>query len=193
MRLAGIDFGAKKAGTTAIAVLENEVVVVEQCSKKDDADRWLMEKVEQYQPSIIAIDAPLSLPKIYSDQSVEGDYFYRKCDRSLKAMSPMFLGGLTARAIKLNRLWKRKGINVIETYPGHLAQRFDKSNLRYKKDKKHIKYICDQVNLFHNWSLKTPLDSWHQTDALLALSGVYRYSKGLTESYGTADEGLIYV
>ncbi len=70
----------------------------------------------EYSPSIIAIDAPLSLPK----RGV-----MRDCDSTLRklgirifppAMGPMKM--LTERGIYLYRLLTGKGFKVIEVYPG---------------------------------------------------------------------------
>lgn len=43
-------------------------------------------------------------------------------DRQAKDMSPMFLGGLTARAIALSKEWRKLGIAVHEAYPAALIR-----------------------------------------------------------------------
>lgn len=87
----GIDYGSKLAGTTAICYQEGDALTIIQSEKKQDADRFINDTVESLKPEQIFIDAPLSLPAAYFGNG--DDYFYRDCDRQLKAMSPMFLGG----------------------------------------------------------------------------------------------------
>ncbi len=107
MDFIGIDFGAKTAGTTVICQQEGGFFRFHRCEKGDDADAWLDERVSMFAPSAIYIDAPLSLPGAYFGKGQ--DYFYRSADRLAGGMSPMFLGGLTARAIRLAERWGAGG------------------------------------------------------------------------------------
>jgi uncharacterized protein len=50
-----------------------------------------MEILDMLQPARIFMDAPLSLPQVFFGPS-GNEFFYRRCGRELKAMSPMFLG-----------------------------------------------------------------------------------------------------
>src|SRR5215212_2962102 len=111
--LAGVDYGSKLAGTTAIAVLEGNTITVHQSLKKQDADLFLTGLLKKYRPSVVGFDAPLSLPGVYRGMKDKNDYFYRTADRELTCMSPMFLGGLTARAIKLTTQPELQGIVFI--------------------------------------------------------------------------------
>jgi len=117
----GIDFGAKTAGTTAICYAYETTLFVLQSAKKEDADRWLKKQIALLQPKQIFIDAPLSVPSAVKTES-GGDFFYRECDRALNAMSPMFIGGLTARAMRLAHEWRNDKIAVFETYPKALLE-----------------------------------------------------------------------
>ena len=114
----GVDYGSKLAGTTAISYLEEGKIRILQSKKKEDADQFLSELILRLSPKSIFIDAPLSLPAAYHNKGT--DYFYRKADRDCKAMSPMFLGGLTARAMKLKA--QHADRNFIEVYPAMLAR-----------------------------------------------------------------------
>ena len=60
--LAGIDFGAKLAGTTSMTVLKDSKFEIHDCKKGDDADVWILEQVERQAIKTVFIDAPLSLP-----------------------------------------------------------------------------------------------------------------------------------
>ena len=109
MKHIGIDYGSKMAGTTVIAYLKSGKLHFAQSQKKKDADLFVENWVAQHQPRAIFLDAPLSLPGVYTEPEAYDDYFYRAGDRLLRAMSPMFLGGLTARAMRLSRRLKATG------------------------------------------------------------------------------------
>ena len=78
--IAGIDFGSKFAGTTAISYFNGDSIVTEQSEPKKSADDFLLRMIESRKFSSIFIDAPLSLPGVYLGQS-KSDYFYRECDK----------------------------------------------------------------------------------------------------------------
>ncbi|NNF32988.1 MAG: DUF429 domain-containing protein [Saprospiraceae bacterium] len=193
MMIAGIDFGSKMAGTTSICFGSiNQQLKLIQSEKKKDADQLILDFIKKNQPDIIAIDAPLSVPPgIYGRGN---QYFYRECDKLLKAMSPMFLGGLTARAIALKDkiITSYSAIKVYETYPKGYITSVASGYIRnqYKTD----------LNLFQtalrieNPLFKIPdLDNWHQADSVLAYISAYRISNQEAISYGNRNEGLIYI
>ena len=194
-KFVGIDYGSKLAGTTVVAFAnDRNVIEFKTSEKKKDADKFLMNIVEELKPEFIFLDAPLSLPGVYTKPEKFGDYFYRKGDKILKGMSPMFLGGLTARAMRLKQQFENKGIQVIEIYPAVHAQRMDLKTYNYKKQ---LQYIPDILAVLqHNLPLKFNLESiksWHQVDALLAYYAGFRFINGDAESFGDEDEGLIWV
>ena len=188
----GIDFGSKKAGTTVITSLNpNSQLIIQQSTKNQDADVFILRELESIQPNIIAIDAPLSIPPgIYG----HGDqYFYRQCDKDLNAMSPMFLGGLTARAIALkHQLLKLiPDVKIYETYPKAYIQKVANQELR--------NWYKNQLDLFQREiSNQLPemviptLDNWHQVDGLLAYLSSERISRNMALKFG-GDDGMIYV
>ncbi len=184
----GIDYGSKLAGTTAIAYVDNGKIKVQQSAKKQDADSWISEQITLRNASLIAIDAPLSLPSVYKG-SPSSDYFYRACDTALKAMSPMFLGGLTARAIRLK---DSIDIPCIEVYPKALVVELFSSLEAYKKSTPTV----EQIGLLSQY-LPHPIEeqvfNWHQFDAVLAWLSGYRYTIGQAKPVGDPKEGQIYV
>lgn len=193
----GLDYGARYAGTTVIASLTGDggKVRFSASEKKQDADRFILDCFSGKSPAAIYFDAPLSLPLVYStpDQP-EADYFYRACDKALGAMSPMFLGGLTARAMSLAVQLRQMGHVVIETYPGALARKMELKQLGYKTKVSEIS-VC-----LHAMVSQIELDvdvasvrSWHHFDALLALCSALRHVSNTAESFGSASEGLIVV
>lgn len=185
----GIDYGSKLAGTTAICWQEDDRLRTVQSEKKKDADRFILDFLEKYNPKSIFIDAPLSLPGAYFDKG--DDYFYRVCDRELSAMSPMFLGGLTARAMKLKKQFKNKNIDVHESYPGGLVKLFDELKVNYKKKEKVVTSDFIKVLTAH---LPFPIDnagSWHEIDAILCWWCGYRFENNIAVIHGDPDEGII--
>jgi predicted nuclease with RNAse H fold len=192
MKILGIDFGSKMAGTTAICYNDNGLTFA-QSEKGNNADDFIFDAVAGLAPGLIFIDAPLSLPKACYDNS-GGDFFYRRCDRELKAMSPMFLGGLTARAMRLKHQFTGEGIIVLEAYPRGLVNELAKNNALfinlYKTDLPAFSGLLLESFGIKKFSAPT---SWHQCDALLAYLTGTRYLDGSYREYGDAGEGLIFV
>ena len=189
----GIDYGKKLSGNTVICEKQREQLVYYKASKNQDADQFIIQSIEDRKPKLIFIDAPLSLPGIYADKKEYDDYFYRMCDKQLGAMSPMFLGGLTARAIRLKDTIEKMGVEIKETYPKTLAKQFKLKKSGYRLGKENIEKcseILDQTSLIE--IDKKQILSWHHFDALLALLSALRYYRGLHYTYGSKEEGLIY-
>lgn len=193
LHLAGIDYGSKIAGTTVIMFLENGKLSHFQSEKKKDADEFLYQHLVDRKPDTIFIDAPLSLPGVYTDSKQYSNYFYRKADSDLKAMSPMFLGGLTARAMKLKARLANENVHLQETYPAALARHLDLKELSYKKDLKKISPILEKLNAqFSDLPISLlNLTNWHQVDALLALISAWRFVNKNHKELGDKEEGLI--
>lgn len=182
MSFIGIDFGARKAGTTAICCLQGDCLQVLQSGKGDDADRFIREQLKMIGPQQVFIDAPLSLPAAYFMRG--SDYMFRQCDRELSAMSPMFLGGLTARAIQLKA--EHSACDFIEVYPKALAGKLQ------VKSYKHQPIVWSDLEAHLPYSLETP-SSLHAYDAVLAWLSGYRYLNGEALIYGRPEEGQIIV
>ena len=186
--ICGIDFGSRKAGTTVICWYHQKLQLAF-AEKGDDADRFLVEWVETMQPSHVFIDAPLSIPSAIIGKG--GDYMYRQCDRDLQAMSPMFLGGLTARAIRLKDLWQAQGISVHEVYPGGCVRNSYASLMQlYKKDiQAFVSKLFEMLPYGH---VTVNPANWHEVDAILAWEIGNRYLEKRAQVVGLPEEGLIY-
>lgn len=186
----GVDYGSKLAGTTVICYAENGQLCFLQSEKKKNADEMILSFIQSNNVDVVYLDAPLSLPKAYFGYS--DDYFYREGDRALKAMSPMFLGGLTARAMKLKHQCKGQS-DFHEVYPGALRKQLFPDFIGYKKQKELIGSFAELLEnkLSQNWKILPK--NWHQIDAALAWFSGYRHQQGLALSYGNKEEGLIWV
>lgn len=181
-----VDYGSKLAGTTVICFAKNGQLHFLQSEKKKDADVFLIEKIQALNPEKIFMDAPLSLPGVYSNKG--DDYFYRQCDRAVNAMSPMFLGGLTARAMKLRAGFPN--LPFYEIYPAHLVRVLFPKNKFYKKDLTAFSEILKN-KLPINFIL--PPVNWHQVDAILAWLSGWRFEQQKAILFGDKKEGIICV
>lgn len=189
----GVDFGAKLAGTTAAAMVVGGQLQVWQCIKGQDADSWLLDLVQQQQAKVTYIDAPLTLPSIYgqADHTASSDFFYRQADRELQAMSPMFIGGLTARAMKLRAQLAAVGVAVLETYPSALVRLLLPQLQGYKKDPASLPVYSEDLQGLLPYQLQEQPQNWQQFDAVLAWLSGYRHGLGQSVLYGDAREGRI--
>ena len=192
--IAGIDYGSKLAGTTVLAILDGNEVQLVQSLKKQDADAMLLDNLAQLKPEFVMLDAPLSLPGVFQQLPDFIDYFYRKADKELQAMSPMFLGGLTARAMKLTDQLAKLNIPVYETYPKLVAKRIGFGEHYTKSQRGEVEVFIGL--LADKFSLRVdlkPATSWHHADALLALIAAIRFRKQEIDFIGDKREGLIWV
>ncbi len=192
----GIDFGSKRSGNTVIAAFKDMRVDFLDTEKGVDADAFIMNAVEHYKPDLVFIDAPLSLPGRYSNVSGCECYNFRHADAELKAMSPMFLGGLTARAIAIKDACVKKGIEVCETYPKAQATKFNLKKLGYKGNKLALKLCADTVTESIHPNIRLcikEITTWHHLDALMALISAMTYVQGHGQVFGKPEEGVIHV
>jgi len=190
--IVGIDYGNKYAGTTVICYNSHSKVRFLQSSKNADADSFLLNELAYLHPDLIMIDAPLSLPGVYWLGNAYRDHFFRHCDRALQAMSPMFLGGLTARAIRFNK--QMNGTEVMETYPRKLVEILRLPVSRYKQGSQELPAFTEQLARISGMKFNTSqINSWHQVDAFLAFFSGIRYLEKKNQAFGIPEEGIIVV
>jgi uncharacterized protein len=189
----GIDFGSKLAGTSVIAWVQEGNFHFLQSQAKKDADLMLLTWIQEQKPAQVFIDAPLSLPIVYRNPETGSDFHYRQADRESQAMSPMFLGGLTARAMRLQHQCQASDIPFYEVYPGKLAQILGLPGLGYKKEHSAIPNCLEVLGPQLPYPAPTNIDNWHIFDALLAWCTGWRFSQSLHLSFGNLEEGLIFV
>lgn len=185
----GIDYGSKLAGTTVICYLKDDKLCLISSAKGKDADKWLADLLGKIKTDYLFFDAPLSLPAAFFDKGE--DYFYRQCDKETSAMSPMFLGGLTARAMRLkSQLAKYK---FVESYPSYLIKNvFDKKEV-YTKKKKYDGQLDDFLSEKIGFTFNKKPINWHEVDAVLCWISGKRYFDKISLEFGNKDEGVIIV
>ncbi len=190
----GIDYGARLAGTTAVTALLGAHLHLWQSKPKEDADSFIYTIIGQLKPNLIFIDAPLSLPGVYAQTPPPApDFFYRAADREVQAMSPMFIGGLTARAMQLRTQLAAQGIAMLETYPTQLVKLLLPGLPEYKKSIAALPVFSEALQHLLPYTLKEPPQNWHQFDSVLAWYSGYRHLKSQSHLYGDATEGRIIV
>jgi len=190
--LVGIDYGSKLAGTTVLTIAFKGELRVLQSVKKKDADKFILNSLKSLPVGVIGLDAPLSLPGVYTDPIKYDDYFYRACDRELKAMSPMFLGGLTARAMRLTHQLRALGWEVGEVYPAALVKAFPFSAYAKTQRESIPKVLLDLSPQLNDLGTLPILINYHQVDSAIALLATYRKVKGEGRIVGDA-EGTVWV
>ncbi len=192
---AGIDYGSKLSGNTVIAIFqEDESIHFETAEKKKDADAFILQVISKYKIEQVFLDAPLSLPGKYLSMPGYEDYFYRTADKELKAMSPMFLGGLTARAMRLKEQLLKLNAATYEVYPGGFVRKFSLGTGIYKKLVPDIPAFLKQLDFIYPMKYnKSDIKTWHHVDALIALISGYRFFQGFHEIHGNINEGVVII
>jgi uncharacterized protein YprB with RNaseH-like and TPR domain/predicted nuclease with RNAse H fold len=123
-RIVGIDLTGSERRASGWALLHSSSVE----TKSIISDEELIRKTVAADPDIVSIDSPLSVPDGWNssqEQLVDGSPIYRKCELALKRMGiPVFwcllptMKGLTMRGMRLADEFRKRGLQVIESYPG---------------------------------------------------------------------------
>jgi predicted nuclease with RNAse H fold len=183
--IVGVDYGAKMSGNTVLAHYMNGEIHFSQVEKKKDADAWLTKELETLQADVVYLDAPLSLPAAYFGNGES--YHYREADKITRAMSPMFLGGLTARAMSLKA--SLSPLIFHEIYPAFFQSELIQS-IHYKED---ITLFLQDLAKRESFTLREQPTNWHQVDALMALLIGTRHQEQRHQEIGNPTEGIIII
>jgi len=193
--LFGISYGSKLSGNTVIAILNINKIYFLDVEENTDADDFIFNAAQHFKPDVVFLDAPLSLPARCCGKK-GNDFHFRKADIQLKAISPMFLGGITARAMQLKSRLENESTKVYETHVKSQACNYKLIDLGYKKEDNHLiscrntlKEKLSPSLFFDCQEIKT----WQHLDAFLALFSAMRFVMGRADTFGNAKEGLIYV
>jgi len=177
----GIDLAGKPENPTGWALCENKKVRTNLVYTDDE----ISEAITQSKPTIIAIDAPFSLPKSGILRKADREMIkrgYRVFPPALPAMKK-----LTTRAIKLNKLIAESGYKTIEVHPTSTRKALNMP----PKDWEEIQTILKRIGLEGDLKVRT-LTS-HELDAVTAALTAHLYMQNQTEAIGDEEEGYIIV
>jgi predicted nuclease with RNAse H fold len=191
MRVIGIDLAGSKNRNTGICVMNEELEA--KCFVVHE-DKEILEIVEKFKPDLIAIDAPLSLPKGRRSLRKKEKIHFRECDRKLLELGikffPITLGPmrmLTRRGIKLRKTLERKGYKVIEVYPGATQDilKIARKSVSLKKLREGLEKLgikIEKRKLTHD-----------ELDAITAAYTAFLHLRGKTLTLGNEEEGTIVI
>lgn len=188
MKIVGIDLAGSEKRRTGFCILDKKLNAEVFTVFKD---KEIISKCLENKPKIIAIDAPLSLPKGRKSLKRKSKIHFRECDRELWKLKikffPITLGPmrkLTERGIKLRKILEKKGFEVIEVYPGGaqdllgIPRRKDKEGLLKGLKKLGVKNLRNDLNE-------------DELDAVTCAFVGYLYTKGNYMVLGKKEEGVI--
>ena len=155
-------------------------------------DEDIMNAINREKPKLVTIDAPLELPPGRKSIHQKNDQHFRPCDLELRRRKipffPITLGpmrSLTERGIELKKKVKKKGVPVVEIYPGGAQDiwgipraRRDREGLRGGLGRLGIKGLRRDC-------------SDHELDAATAALVGCLYLQGKAEIYGDFSAGAI--
>jgi len=191
LSVVGIDLAGSPRRDTGICTLNQSHMTF--CTTLH-TDQEIIKYVENENPTLVAIDAPLNLPpgrKSFEDRN--GEHF-RPCDRELLRRGirffPITLGPmrlLTKRGIRLKRALTARGYSVIEVYPGaaqdiwHTGRKQDGlSKLRKGLEKLGVKGLSQEL-------------SGDELDAVTAALVGQLFLRGKAEVLGDLKRGAIVI
>ncbi len=188
MKVIGIDLAGSEKRKTGVAILSENLKAECFCVFKDDE---ILKLVQRVKPKLIAIDAPLSLPKGRKSLKRKSKIHFRQCDRELWKFKikffPITLGPmrkLTERGIRLRKVLEKK-FEVIEVYPG-ATQDFLKIP-RKQKGLKKLKKGLEKLGI--KILKKNP--NGDELDAVTCAFTGWLYLKGKYVAIGEKSEGEI--
>ncbi|MGQ9781090.1 MAG: DUF429 domain-containing protein [Nitrososphaeria archaeon] len=187
-RVIGIDLAGSEKRNTGVCLMENlhaRTFIVHR-------DNEILDLVSRFGGEVVAIDAPLSIPRGRKSLENRCGPHLRECDRQLLSRKirffPLTLGPmrkLTERGMKLKRYLEDKGYRVVEVYPGG-AQDVLKIP-RKSKDLEKLRTGLESMGL-EGMSDKMSHD---ELDAVTAALVGLLYILGGCEEYGDIGEGTI--
>ncbi|HDM24199.1 MAG TPA: DUF429 domain-containing protein [Candidatus Bathyarchaeota archaeon] len=183
----GIDLAGVEHRESGYCILDENDNVLTGIIYKDCE---IVELARKTTPEVIAIDAPLALPK---GKTIDSKKCIRECDRKLTEMGikffPINFAGmryLTLRGIRVRKMLEKEGFTVVETYPGAF---YDILKIpRAKRD-----FYTSRKTLIEKFNLKNVPEnlSVHELDAIACALAAKMYDKGTALKIGDPTEILM--
>jgi len=177
----GIDLAGKPENPTGWALWRNRRVKTSLVYRNND----ILKGIARSKPAIIAIDAPLSLPKSGILRKVDKEMIargYRVFPPILQAMRK-----LTVRAIEINKLIADKGYRAIEVHPTSTRKALNMPS----KDWGKIQAILKSIGVEGDLKVRTLTP--HEVDAVTAALTAYLHMQSQTKALGDDEEGYIII
>jgi hypothetical protein len=180
LRVIGVDLAGSPGRITGLCYLEQDLWAEVSRAYSDDET---LSFINDHETMVIAIDAPLSLPRSGG---------LRRCDKELRKVGirvlPPVLGGmrrLTERAIRLRGILESMGYEVIEVFPTGARK-----ILGLPSKRMGIDALRDALVAYGVRGLPDDVDQ-HVLDAVIcALVGLY-YLRGEYVMFGDEAEGIM--
>jgi len=177
----GLDLAGNEKNPTGWAKIKNRTTTVCQLY----GDNEIIRQTIKCKPDLIAIDAPLTMPKLG---------FMRKADREMnrlgyRVLPPTFssMKTLTQRGIKIAQKLREHKLKVIEVHPTSTRKALEMP----VKDWRKIQTLLTTIGLEGEHQVRTLTP--HEIDALTAALTGLLYIQGKVRSIGDEDEGLIVI
>jgi predicted nuclease with RNAse H fold len=192
-RVVGLDLAGVEHRPSGFCVLMRKRVQ----TKLLYGDAEILDEIINSCPGLVAIDAPLSLPRgrccLENDCICRGRSHLRECDRAVRRLGiPIFaltLGSmrvLTIRGMRVRDRLEKEKIPVIETYPGG-AQ--DLWGIPRQKDPMGLKKGLLGFGL--DGDIKRRKISCHELDAITCALVAQEHQSGCSLVLGDPDEGVM--
>jgi len=188
MQIIGLDLAGVESRPSGFCVLDGmraEAFVVY-------TDEKIIQRIEEVKPSLIAIDAPLSLPPGRKTIEERTGVHLRECDKELLRRRikffPITLGPmrkLTKRGIKLRKLLESRGFRVIEVYPGG-AQDI----LEIPRKQEGLEKLRKGLQRLAIEGLNEGMSD-HELDAVTCAYVGKLFLEGKSETLGDPDKGIV--
>ncbi len=179
MRIVGIDLAAEPKNPTGLAILSNRIAETMLLEGDDE----ILAATVKAKPSVVAIDAPLSLPK--AGISREADRALVK--KGFRCFWPLLpsMRLLTLRGIRLKEILENHGLHVIEVFPSATQKLLGIPTKR--EGKANLLQGLRDIGV----SIITENPSHHELDSVTAaLTGSF-YLSGRYEAVGDQEEGQV--
>ncbi len=184
----GVDLAGVPHRPTGICILKEWDAQTALLFSDDD----ILGAIDREKPDLVTIDAPLSLPPGRKTIHQKNGQHFRPCDLELRRRKipffPITLGpmrGLTERGIGLMKELEKKGMQVVEIYPGGAQDIWGIP--RVKKDREKLR---EGLGLLGIRGLHQDC-SEHELDAATAALVGRLYLLGKTKIYGDPTSGAI--
>ncbi|MEM2910534.1 MAG: DUF429 domain-containing protein [Nitrososphaerota archaeon] len=188
-KVVGIDLAGSESRPTGFCAMTEDLVANTSVVYKDHE---ILGLVRSTMPRIVAIDAPLSLPRGRTSLEVREPYHLRECDHELARMGikffPVTLGPmrkLTERGMRLKPIIEEVGVEVIEVYPGGAQD-----VLRIPRKHASLEGLLRGLRRLGIKGLRREM-SGDELDAVTCALVGYLYLKGEYVALGDREEGTI--